>query len=172
MSMRIQTFETIIILREQIDEESARLWAEHFKECVLKPTPAAAIATEHIGRKKLAYPARGNQYGWYIIFRYRCTEDLINTKLDLQMRKDDMIIKFLTTNFKEDYIPDDLKDISEQRRQTPVDIFNLIFEIEDKDILKLYSISADGGESWTEQWLTEPEALAMAKRYNIKRAKE
>lgn len=167
MSMRIQTFETIVILREQIDEESAHLWAEHFKHTVLAPTPAAAIGTEHIGRKKLAYPARGNQYGWYIIFRYRCTEDLINTKLDLQMRKDDMIIKFLTTNLKENYIPDDLR---EQKRDTPVDIFNLIFELDDKDTLRLYSISADGGNSWTEQWLTEPEALAMAKKYNIKRS--
>lgn len=169
MSMRIQTFETIIILREQIDEESAHLWAEHFKETVLKPTPAAAIGTEHIGRKKLAYPARGNTYGWYIIFKYRCTEDLINTKLDLQMRKDDMIVKFLTTNLKEEYIPDDLKEMSEQR-STPVDVFNLIFEIEDQDTLKLYSISADGGESWSEQWLTEAEALALAKKYNVKRS--
>lgn len=167
MSMRIQTFETVVILREQIDEESAKLWAEHFKHTVLAPTPAAAIGTEHVGRKKLAYPARGNQYGYYIIFRYRCTEDLINTKLDLQMRKDDMIIKFLTTNLKEEYIPDDLKEISEQRNH-PVDIFNLIFELDDG--LKLYNISADGGDSWTEQWLTESEAMNLAKKYNVKRS--
>lgn len=166
--MRIQQFETIIILRPDLIEENVRLWAEHFKECVLKPTPATAIRTDYLGKKKLAYQARCCKEGWYVLFKYRSTEDLINTKLDLQMRKDDMIIKFLTANLKDDYIPDDVAQ-SEQSSRTPVDVFNLIFGIED---LKLYSISADGGGSWTEQWLTEAEAHSQAKKYIVRRSEE
>lgn len=127
--MKIQQFETMIILRPELLEENVHLWAEHFKECVLKPTPATAIKTEYLGKKKLAYQIRRYKEGWYVLFKYRSTEDLINTKLDLQMRKDDMIIKFITVNLIDDYIPDDVQQSEQSSRTPPVDIFDLIFNI-------------------------------------------
>lgn len=87
--------------------------------------PAAQIKTEQIGKKKLAYKARGCEYGWYVYFIYKCTEDLVNTKLDLLLRQDDDVIKFLSTNYQADYVPDE--DVCEQPVKQPVDIFNLIF---------------------------------------------
>lgn len=37
----------------------------------------------------------------------------------------------------------------------------------EEDELRLYRISNDEGESWTEQWLTEGEALMMSMEYEI-----
>lgn len=38
--------------------------------------------------------------------------------------------------------------------------------------LKLYKVSADQGNSWTEQWLTEEEARLMSMSYMVKEVKE
>lgn len=129
MSMRIQTFETIIMFTEDFTNDDYEKKVFEWKE-ILKGLPAAKIRTDMIGRKKLAYEVKGNTYGWYVLFKYESTEDLINTKLNLRLRQDDDVIKFLTMNLQEDYIPDDY-EASEQKKK-PVDVFNLIFDIKEE----------------------------------------
>ena len=99
--------------------------------------PAARIRTEKMGKKKLAYETRGCEYGYYALFIYESTEDLINTKLDLMLRKDDDVIKFLTVSHDGDYTPDeydeeyaDSASIKSEQRKKPVDVFDLIFGLE------------------------------------------
>ena len=87
---------------------------------------------DRLGKKKLAYKARGCNYGWYTLFTYESTEDLINTKLDLMLRRDDDVIKFITTNIQEDYIPGDYingEPEDQVNRKKIVDVFDLIFNI-------------------------------------------
>ena len=143
MSMRIQTFETIMIFHERLtDIEYEEAINEYIR--ILKGLPAARIKTDKLRKKNLAYKARGCTQGWYVVFKYESTEDLVNHKLDLILRKDDKVIKFLTMKLSEDeakdYIPDEFEDVvvkSEQpdepakKSKKPVDVFDLIFGLEE-----------------------------------------
>lgn len=131
--MKIQTFETILIFSEKLTEEEYINKSKEYKKWI-EGLPSAKIKSDRLGKKKLAYKARGCNYGWYTLFTYESTEDLINTKLDLMLRKDDDVIKFITTNFKEDYIPGDYingEPEDQVNRKKIVDVFDLIFGLEE-----------------------------------------
>lgn len=131
MSMRIQTFETVLIFSEKLTEEEYINKSKEYKKWI-EGLPSAKIKSDRLGKKKLAYKARGCNYGWYTLFTYESTEDLINTKLDLMLRKDDDVIKFITTNIQEDYIPGDYingEPEDQVNRKKIVDVFDLIFNI-------------------------------------------
>lgn len=133
MSMKIQIFETILIFHEKLTEEEYINKSKEYKKWI-EGLPSAKIKSDRLGKKKLAYKARGCNYGWYTLFTYKSTEDLINTKLDLMLRKDDDVIKFITTNIQEDYIPGDYingepEDQVNRKEKKIVDVFDLIFNI-------------------------------------------
>ena len=131
MSMKIQTFETILIFSEKLTEEEYFYQTNKYKN-ILTGLPSAKIKSDRLGKKQLAYKVRGCNYGWYTLFTYESTEDLINHKLDLILRRDDDVIKFITTNLKEDYIPGDYingKPEDQVNRKKIVDAFDLIFNI-------------------------------------------
>lgn len=132
MSMKIQTFETILIFSEKLTEEEYINKSKEYKKWI-EGLPSAKIKSDRLGKKQLAYKARGCNYGWYTLFTYESTEDLINTKLDRMLRRDDNVIKFITTNFKENYIPGDYingkpEDQVNRREKKIVDVFDLIFD--------------------------------------------
>ena len=129
--MEIQCFETILIFSDKLTEEEYEEKVKDYKKW-LAGLPAARIRTEKIGKKKLAYDVRGCGHGYYAQFTYESTSNLINSKLDLMLRKDDDVSKFLTLRYDEDYTPDEYEEEtpasnkSEQRKKT-VDVFDLIF---------------------------------------------
>ena len=129
--MEIQCFETILIFSDKLTEEEYEEKVRYYKKW-FAGLPAAKIRTDKLGKKKLAYDVRGCEHGYYAQFIYESTSDLINSKLDLMLRKDDDVIKFLTLRYDGDYTPDkDEEDTpasakSEQNKK-PVDIFDLIF---------------------------------------------
>ena len=129
--MEIQCFETILIFSDKLTEEEYEEKVKYYKKW-LAGLPAAKIRTEKMGKKKLAYDVRGCGHGYYAQFTYESTSDLINTKLDLMLRKDDDVIKFLTLRYDGDYTPDDYDEetpasIKSEQRKKPVDVFDLIF---------------------------------------------
>lgn len=126
MSAAIQTFETIMIFKDALTEEEYLNKVMSMKK-QLAELPATKIKTEQRGMKKLAYEARGCSYGWFVYFIYQSTEGLIRAKLDPILRKDDDVIKYLTTSFDKDYTPD--SDDAPVNRKKPVDVFDLIFNI-------------------------------------------
>ena len=130
--MEIQCFETILIFSDKLTEEEYEEKVKSYKKW-LAGLPAARIRTEKMGKKKLAYDVRGCEHGYYAQFTYESTSDLVNSKLDLMLRKDDDVIKFLTLRYDGDYTPDDDYDeetsasIKSEQRKKPVDVFDLIF---------------------------------------------
>ena len=132
MSMKIQTFETILIFSEKLTEEEYINKSKEYKKWI-EGLPSAKIKSDRLGKKPLAYKARGCNYGWYTLFTYESTEDLIHHKLDLMLRRDDDVIKFITTNIQEDYIPGDYingkpEDQVNRKEKKVVDVFDLIFD--------------------------------------------
>ena len=132
--MTIQCFETILIFSDKLTEEEYEEKVKYYKKW-FAGLPAARIRTEKMGKKKLAYDVRGCEHGYYAQFIYESTQDLVNSKLDLMLRKDDDVIKFLTLRYDGDYTPDEDEDtpasIKSEQRKKPVDVFNLIFGLED-----------------------------------------
>ena len=133
--MEIQRFETIMIFSGKLTEEEYEEKVKYYKKW-LTELPATKIRTEKIGKKKLAYSVRGCGHGYYAQFTYESTSDLVNSKLDLMLRKDDDVIKFLTLRYDGDYTPDEYEDeapasVKSEQRKKPVDVFNLIFGLED-----------------------------------------
>ena len=129
--MSIQCFETILIFSDKLTEEEYEEKVRYYKKW-FAGLPAAKIKTEKMGKKKLAYEARGCEYGYYAQFIYESTQDLVNSKLDLMLRKDDDVIKFLTLRYDGEYTPDneendDSASIKSEQRKKPVDVFDLIF---------------------------------------------
>ena len=130
MSMTIQRFETILMFSDKLTEEEYEEKVKYYKKW-LAGLPAARIRTEKVGKKKLAFEISGCGYGYYAQFIYESTSDLINSKLDLMLRKDDDVIKFLTVRYDGDYTPDEDEEapasIKSEQRTKPVDVFDLIF---------------------------------------------
>ena len=130
--MEIQCFETILIFSDKLTEEKYEEKVKYYKKW-LAGLPAAKIKTEKMCIKKLAYDVRGCEHGYYAQFTYESTSNLVNAKLDLMLRKDDDVIKFLTLRYDGDYTPDDDYDeetpasIKSEQRKKPVDVFDLIF---------------------------------------------
>ena len=128
--MEIQCFETILIFSDKLTEEEYEEKVRDYKKW-FAGLPAARIRTEKMGKKKLAYEARCCEYGYYAQFIYESTQDLVNTKLDLMLRKDDDVIKFLTLRYDGDYTPDEYEEEAKsEQRKKPVDVFDLIFGLE------------------------------------------
>ena len=134
--MKIQCFETILLFSDKLTEEEYEEKVKYYKKWIAG-LPAAKIKTEKKGKKELAYKVRGCKYGYCAVFIYESTKDLINTKLDLMLRKDDDVIKFITIGHDGDYTPDEYDEeetpasIKSEQRKKPVDVFNLIFGLED-----------------------------------------
>ena len=132
--MSIQCFETILIFSDKLTEEEYEEKVRDYKKW-FAGLPAARIRTEKMGKKKLAYETRGCEHGYYAQFIYESTQDLVNTKLDLMLRKDDDVIKFITLRYDGDYTPDEDEEdapasIKSEQKKKPVDVFNLIFGLE------------------------------------------
>lgn len=133
--MEIQCFETILIFSDKLTEEEYEEKVKSYKKW-FAGLPAARIRTEKMGKKKLAYDVRGCGHGYYAQFTYESTSDLVNSKLDLMLRKDDDVIKFLTLRYDGDYTPDEDEyeeapaSIKSEQRKKPVDVFDLIFGLE------------------------------------------
>ena len=129
--MTIQCFETILIFSDKLTEEEYEEKVRDYKKW-FAGLPAARIRTEKMGKKKLAYDVRGCEHGYYAVFTYESTQDLVNTKLDLMLRKDDDVIKFITVTHDGEYTPDSEENdestsIKSEQRKKPVDVFDLIF---------------------------------------------
>ena len=131
--MEIQCFETILIFSDKLTEEEYEEKVKSYKKW-FAGLPAARIRTEKMGKKKLAYDVRGCEHGYYAQFTYESTSDLVNSKLDLMLRKDDDVIKFLTLRYDGDYTPYEDEEasasIKSEQRKKPVDVFDLIFGLE------------------------------------------
>ena len=127
--MSIQCFETILIFSDKLTQEEYEEKVRDYKKWFAE-LHAAKIKKEKIGKKKLAYKARGCEYGYYASSTYESIEELVHTKLDLMLRKDDDVIKFITVAYDGEYTPDEDEEVKSEQRKKPVDVFDLIFGLE------------------------------------------
>ncbi|RCH54194.1 30S ribosomal protein S6 [Mucilaginibacter hurinus] len=90
----MQQYETVIVLTPLLSEETAKEVIASFSK-LLTDGGAEIVQEDNWGLKKLAYPIQKKTTGYYHLTEYRAPGELIN-KLEIQFRRDERVLRFLT----------------------------------------------------------------------------
>jgi len=87
-------YETVFIATPVLSENQMKEAVQKFKK-VITDNEGEIIHEENWGLKKLAYPIQKKSTGFYYLIEFK-GEGTIVEKLELQFRRDERIIRFLT----------------------------------------------------------------------------
>ncbi|KAA6333357.1 30S ribosomal protein S6 [termite gut metagenome] len=87
-------YETVFILTPVLSDSQMKEAVEKFKG-VLQEEGAEIINEENWGLKKLAYPIKKKSTGFYQLIEFKANPTTIE-KLELNFRRDERVIRFLT----------------------------------------------------------------------------
>ncbi len=90
----LNQYETVFIATPVLSEIQMKEAVQKFKK-VITDNEGVIIHEENWGLKKLAYPIQKKSTGFYYLIEFKGTGDLID-KLEVQYRRDERIIRFLT----------------------------------------------------------------------------
>ena len=90
----MQQYETVIILTPLLSDEIAKETINKFST-FLTENGAEIIQEDNWGLKKLAYPIEKKSTGFYHLIEFKAPGELIS-KLELQYKRDERIMRFLT----------------------------------------------------------------------------
>ncbi len=88
-------YETVFILTPVLSDDQMKEAVEKFKT-ILVENGAEMVNEESWGLKKLAYPIEKKSTGYYQLFQFTAESGEIVEKLELQFRRDDRVMRFLT----------------------------------------------------------------------------
>ncbi len=91
----MQQYETVIILTPLLSEEAVKEAIAKFT-MLLKDNGAEIIQEDNWGLKKLAYPIQKKTTGYYHLTEFKAPGEFIN-KLEVEFKRDERVIRFLTT---------------------------------------------------------------------------
>jgi len=89
-----KNYETVFILNPVLSEDQMKDTVKKFKK-IITDIGAKVLNEEMWGLKKLAYPIQHKSTGFYNLFEFEATPDLI-TKLETEYRRDEKVMRFLT----------------------------------------------------------------------------
>lgn len=89
-----RNYETVFILTPVLSDVQMKETVEKFRN-FLTEQGANIIHEDHWGLKKLAYPIQHKSTGFYHLIEFEA-EGTIIEKLEIQFRRDERIIRFLT----------------------------------------------------------------------------
>ena len=90
----MQQYETLIVLTPLLSEEVVKEALAKFRG-ILTDNGAEIINEDNWGLKKLAYPIQKKTTGYYHLTEFKAPGELIN-KLEIEYRRDERILRFLT----------------------------------------------------------------------------
>jgi small subunit ribosomal protein S6 len=90
----LNQYETVFIATPVLSENQMKEAVHKFKK-VITDNVGEIVHEENWGLKKLAYPIQKKSTGFYYLIEFTGTGDLIE-KLEVQYRRDERIIRFLT----------------------------------------------------------------------------
>lgn len=93
--MDVRNYETVFLLTPVLNEGQVQETVEKFSQ-VLKENSADLISTEAWGLRKLAYPIQKKSTGYYFTLTYNGSGNIVDV-LELAFRRDERVIRFLTT---------------------------------------------------------------------------
>ena len=94
--MNLKNYETVFILTPVLSEAQMKDAAEKFKK-VLVDHGAEIVHNEFWGLKKLAYPIKQKSTGFYNLIEFKSEPGVVES-LELEYRRDEKVMRFLTTS--------------------------------------------------------------------------
>ena len=88
-------YETVFILTPVLSDNQLKETVEKFKT-ILTDNGSKVINEECWGLRKLAYPIEGKSTGFYCLLEFEAEPTIVNT-LETQYRRDEKVIRYLTT---------------------------------------------------------------------------
>ncbi|MBU1095585.1 MAG: 30S ribosomal protein S6 [Ignavibacteriae bacterium HGW-Ignavibacteriae-2] len=92
--MKNNHYESVVIINAALEDEHIDSNISRIEEFI-KSHNGEIIDIDKWGRKRLAYPISKSKSGYYVIFRFISTRDLI-AQLERTYRLDESIIRYLT----------------------------------------------------------------------------
>jgi len=90
----LNQYETVFIATPVLSEAQMKEAVQKFKK-IITDNEGEIVHEENWGLKKLAYPIQKKSTGFYYLIEFRGPGELIE-KLEIQYRRDERIIRFLT----------------------------------------------------------------------------
>ena len=90
----LNNYETVFILTPVLSEIQMKEAVEKFAK-LLTDNGAEIVNEENWGLRKLAYPIQKKSTGFYQLLEFKAEPELI-AKLELEYRRDERVIRFLT----------------------------------------------------------------------------
>ncbi len=87
-------YETVFILNPVLSETQIKETVKKFEDYLLSKG-AEMIHRENWGLKKLAYPIQKKKTGFYHLFEFKSSGEIISP-FELEFRRDDSIMRYLT----------------------------------------------------------------------------
>lgn len=135
-------YETIMILTPNLDTDVIGRIKMFYLDLFQKGSNRKRVRLDDIGKKKLAYKIQDKyEYGYYLIFYYESDSDYIY-EIERALRKDDMVLKYITIRQDEDdielpdLIPESIskQTISEQTKPDAYDVLLGLADYNDKNL--------------------------------------
>jgi small subunit ribosomal protein S6 len=87
-------YETVFILTPVLSDGQMKETVEKFKNMILEHG-GEIVHQENWGLRKLAYPIQKKSTGFYQLFEFKADPSFVD-KLEVQYRRDERVIRFLT----------------------------------------------------------------------------
>ena len=87
-------YETVFILNPVLSDDQIKETVKKYEDFLVSKG-AKMVSKENWGLKKLAYPIQNKKSGFYHLFEFTCSGDLI-TSLEVEFRRDERFMRYLT----------------------------------------------------------------------------
>lgn len=95
-------YETVFILTPVLSDDQLKEAVEKYRE-LLKENGCSILNEENWGLRKLAYPILKKSTGFYQLFEFKSEPSFVD-KMELTFRRDERILRFMTTKMDKDAI--------------------------------------------------------------------
>lgn len=92
--MELKNYEAVFILTPVLSDEQMKDAVNRVKTN-LKDAGAEILNEENWGLKKLAYPIQNKKTGFYVLIEFKAESTIVD-KLELEFRRDERVMRFLT----------------------------------------------------------------------------
>ncbi len=113
--MNNRVYESAILINAALDDETIKNLIERVKETITT-NGGEILEIEDWGRKRLAYQVKKSKIGYYTIFRFNSSTDLV-TKLERYYQLDESILRYLTITLNKEALEQIEIDKSFQTQQ-------------------------------------------------------
>lgn len=92
--MKQRTYESVVLINATLEDDQIEVILNKIQETITSHG-GSILEVEKWGRKRLAYPIKKSKSGYYAIFRFTSTPELIST-LERNYRLEENIYRYLT----------------------------------------------------------------------------